>query len=110
MADRGPKIEGRGMGHHLTNRKEAVERPDHTSQQDVKLLYPVIPERDGVGLPLEADLVIRVFADLAEQQREDGVRLRFGDPNNTTSEPCMRGYQYVRTQGSCAEYGAMYLD
>lgn len=47
---------------------------------------PIIPDRNGIGFPLEADLMIRIFANLMEQKRKDGVRFSLGDANNTSRE------------------------
>ena len=35
--------------------------------------HPVVPNGNGVGLPVEAYLEVRVLADLVEKQVQDGV-------------------------------------
>ena len=37
---------------------------------------------------MEADLEVGVFADLAEEEAEDGIRLGFGHANNAANEAC----------------------
>jgi len=43
--------------------------------RDVKSVktYSVIPERNRVGLPLEANLEVRIFRKLAEEECEDRI-------------------------------------
>lgn len=43
---------------------------------------PVIPKRNRVWPPSEANLVIGIFIDLAEEKRQDRVRLGFRDAND----------------------------
>jgi hypothetical protein len=48
----------------------------------------VVPERDRVRLPVEADLEVRVVRDLVEEEVEDRVRLRLRDPDDAACEAC----------------------
>lgn len=44
---------------------------------------------------MEADLEVRVVANLLEEQAEDGVRLGLGNAHDSTCEPCV---MYVSQQ------------
>lgn len=48
--------------------------------------YSVIPETNRIRLPLEANLEIGIFGDLAVEEVEDRVRLGFGHTFDATRE------------------------
>lgn len=50
--------------------------------------YPVVPDGDRVGLPVEANLEVGVLAELVEKQAQDGVRLRLRDADDPAREAC----------------------
>lgn len=50
------------------------------------LSYSIIPQRERVGFPLEPDLVVRIFADLMEQEGKDSIGFSFRNANDTPGE------------------------
>lgn len=40
---------------------------------EIFLLYPVVPEGNRIDLPAEAYLVIRILTYLMEEERQDGI-------------------------------------
>lgn len=48
--------------------------------------YSIIPQRERVGFPPEPDLVIRIFADLMEQEGKDSIGFSFRNANDTSGK------------------------
>lgn len=57
-----------------------------TATIGVSSAYSVVPERDRVGLPMEAYLEVHVATDLLEQKVEDGIRFGLGHADDATGE------------------------
>lgn len=109
VSPRGPEVEGGAVGDDLYNRVVICIKVSHEGKERKKRrrrhIYiccidigeegmregrtnPVVPKGDIVRVPLESNLVVDVMGDLLEEVLEDGVRLRFRDTNDTTSEAC----------------------
>ena len=48
--------------------------------------YPVVPEYHLVFTPSHADLEVRIFADLTEQEGEHGIGFGFRNPDDLARE------------------------
>ncbi len=49
----------------------------------INLSYSVIPDCDRVFLPLEADLMIGILANLTEKELKNSIRFGFRNANDT---------------------------
>jgi len=71
---------------------------------------PVIPKRNRVWTPFEANLVIGIFTDLAEEKRQYRVRLGFRNANNPSRKSWVDVYTLPLRSGVHTDNGVDRFD